>query len=185
MDYFRLIAFLGAALIGVQVPSFVDVYGLQLQAHLNESNLSLSAFQKDADKYFNGDLQQLVSYYQAKPDPIISDGGETIYLLLERNTQLKTAFREFKKSTFNRYTHALYTPLKDIHKETWSSYDYAIKLNTSGIIWALIAGFSLSLLLEITLKSLGLIGQRLFRTKTHRQQSNTQKRKAYDSFELD
>lgn len=185
MDYLRLIAFLGAALIGVQIPSFVDVYGLQLQAHLNESNVSLSAFQKDADKYFDGNLRELVNYYQAKPDPIISDGGATIELLLLRNTQLKTAFSEFSKSIYSRYAHTLYKPLEDIQQETWSSYDYAIKLNTSGIIWALLAGFFISLLLETTLKTLGFIGQRMFRTKPQKPRQSTPNRQSYDRFKLD
>ena len=155
-DYLRLILFLGGALIGVQIPSFVDLYGTRLESHLNESNLSLSTFQKDAEKYFDGDIQRLINHYQKKTDPIIVDGGNNIASILQRNQQLNKAYNDFKHSLFKRYTHTLYQPVETIQKETWSAYDYAIKLNFTGIAWALSMGFMLSILVDALLSLLRL-----------------------------
>lgn len=155
MDYLRLILFLGAALVGVQVPSFVDLYGVKLSSHLQESDLSLSGFQKDADQYFDGDLKKLLSYYQSKTDPIIVDGGNNIGVLLSRNTRLKQAYSEFSQNFYSRYLHTIYSPIRKIQQDTWSSYDYAIKLNTTGIAWALAFGFLFSTLIEGFLRLFG------------------------------
>lgn len=157
MDYLRLVLFLGAALVGVQVPSFVDLYGLQLNSRLQESNLNLNGFQNDADRYFDGDLDKLVLYYQTKTDPIIVDGGNNIQVLLSRNSVLKRAFSEFNKNFYSRYLHTFYSPVNDIQQYAWSSYDYAIKLNTTGIGWALALGFLFSALIEGFLRLCGLV----------------------------
>jgi hypothetical protein len=155
-DYLRLILFLGGALIGVQVPSFVDLYGARLESHLNESTLSLSTFKNDAERYFNGDIQQLINHYQKKSDPIIVDGGNNIASIFERNIRLKDAHQYFENSLFGRYAHTLYQPIEAIKAETWASYDYAIKLNSVGIIWALSVGFILSMLMDTILSLLRL-----------------------------
>lgn len=147
-DYLRLIVFFSAALIGVQVPSFVDLYGQKLESHALESSHSISQFQNDADKYFDGDLKLLVKHYQSKSDPIIVDGGDSIANLLERNIILRSALINFKKNTLSRYQHSLYQPLTEIQKETIDAYDYSIKLNLSGIVWAISAGFLISFLIE-------------------------------------
>jgi hypothetical protein len=156
MDYLRLILFLGAALVGVQVPSFVDLYGVKLNSHWQESKLSLRGFQDDANQYFDGDLQKLVRHYQSKPDPIIVDGGNNIAVLIDRNTKLKQAISEFNQNFYSRYLHTFYSPISEIQQDTWGSYDYAIKLNTTGITWALALGLIFSTLIEGVLRFFGI-----------------------------
>ena len=84
------------------------------------------------------------------------DGGNNIASILQRNQQLNKAYNDFKHSLFKRYTHTLYQPVETIQKETWSAYDYAIKLNFTGIAWALSMGFMLSILVDALLSLLRL-----------------------------
>lgn len=162
-DYLRLILFLGGALIGVQLPSFVDLYEQRLESHLIESRINLGEFQNDADNYFNGDLQQLVRHYKSKSDPIIVDGGSSIAALVERNLLLDDALNKLQRSSLSRYQYSLIQPLAEIQAETLDAYDYSIKLNLQGISWALACGFVISLLIECLLLLFAVLSKRLFR----------------------
>lgn len=162
-DYLRLILFLGGALIGVQVPSFVDLYEQRLESHLVESRINLSEFQSDADKYFNGDLQQLIRHYRSKSDPIIVDGGGSIAVLVERNFLLGDALSKLQQNALSRYQYSLVQPLSEIQTETLEAYDYSIKLNSQGIVWALSTGFSISLIIESLMMLFSSLSKRFYR----------------------
>jgi|AZIJ01.1.fsa_nt_gi hypothetical protein len=168
VDYLRLILFTGGVLLGVQVPAFVDQYGKSLKAHLIESSLSLEQFEKDAKRYFDGDLDQLISHYQSNPDPVIQDGGASIDAIYKRNRDLKMAWATFSKSTYSAYSQVLFTPLADIKDEVWRHYTYTIILNKPAIISGLCCGFLLALLVEASVLIITTLVRKLFgqRTKT-------------------
>lgn len=152
-EYLRLALFVGSVLIGVQVPSFVDQYGQRLESHTIESNRGLQDFQKDADTYFDGDLQRLIAHYQANPDKIINDGGRNILGLYERNQQLKNALEAFSASRLSPYIQTLLSPVPEIRSKAIESYDFTIALNQdaiiAGLLTGLVIGFSLELLLTL------------------------------------
>ncbi len=150
VDYLRLILFTSGLLLGVQVPGFIDQYGKSLQAHLLESSLSLEEFEKDAQRYFDGNLNKLIAHYQNNPDPVIKDGGDSIAAIYNRNLTLTQAWASFTTSAYGAYTHVIFEPLIDIKNEVWSSYTYSIVLNLSAIISGLTCGFLLSLLVELS-----------------------------------
>jgi len=150
LDYLRLILFTSGVLIGVQVPGFIDQYGKSLEAHLIESSISLKEFQEDAERYFDGSLDNLIAHYQNNPDPVIKDGGDSIAAIYNRNLTLTQAWATFTASTYSAYTHVILKPLYDIKNEVWSRYTYSIILSPSAIISGLTCGFSLSLLIELS-----------------------------------
>ena len=150
VDYLRLILFTSGVLLGVQVPGFIDQYGKSLQAHLLESSLSLEEFKKDAQRYFDGDLDKLITHYQNNPDPVIQDGGASISAIHSRNLHLEQAWASFNKNTYSAYSQVLFEPLTDIKNEVWSNYTYSIVLNQSAIISGLCYGFLLALLIELS-----------------------------------
>jgi len=147
---------MGGAFIGVQIPSFVNQYEQRLESHFLESQTNLEGFQVDANKYFNGDIEELIRHYAKDNDPVISDGGESIASLHSRALFLKRSWAEFNASLHHRYWHALASPVKTIRQETWKSYDFAVRLDLSGIIWALGLGLALSLIIELCLNILRL-----------------------------
>ncbi|MDF1832124.1 MAG: DUF2937 family protein [Porticoccaceae bacterium] len=148
-DYLRLLFFTSGLLIGVQVPAFIDQYGKSLEAHLLESTAALREFEKDAERYFDGDLAQLIAHYQKHGDPVIRDGGNSINAIYIRNQVLAQAWKSFTTSSYSAYTHVLLAPLTEIKKEVWRSYTYSIILNPSAIISGLTGGLILSLLIDI------------------------------------
>lgn len=162
IDYLRLLFFTGGVLVGVQVPAFIDQYGKTLEAHLLESSLNLKEFQKDAERYFDGNLDKLIVHYLNNEDPIVKDGGNSIAAIYTRNQTLTQVWKIFTGSTYSAYAHVILNPLKDIKNEVWRNYSYSIILNLSAVISGLTCGFILSLIIDIS--SLLVIGsiQRLF-----------------------
>lgn len=156
LEYLRLGLFVGGALIGVQIPSFVEQYGHRLESHLLESKTSLEGFQLDADKYFDGDIENLIQHYAKNADPVINDGGESIASLNSRSQFLQRSWTEFNASFQQRYWHAFMSPVNTIRTETWAGFDFAVRLDVSAIIWALSLGFILAALIELVLKLTGI-----------------------------
>ena len=150
LDYLRLILFSGGVLLGVQVPGFIDQYGKSLEAHLLESSLSLDEFEKDAQRYFDGSLDKLITHYQSNPDPVIKDGGGSISAIYNRNLRLSQAWATFTTSTYSAYTQVILEPLPEIKNEVWRNYTYSIVLQPSAIISGLSCGFALALLIELS-----------------------------------
>ncbi|RBP53192.1 DUF2937 family protein [Arenicella xantha] len=156
-EYFRLALFVGGVLIGVQVPSFVDQYGQRLAAHTLESDRGLKDFQRDADTYFDGDLQRLITHYQANPDQIINNGGRNIATLYARNKQLQQALTAFSASRLSPYVQTFLNPVSEIRSQAIASYDFTIALNQDAIIAGLLTGLLIGLCLELLLSILKLM----------------------------
>jgi len=167
LDYLRLILFTSGVLIGVQVPGFIDQYGKSLEAHLLESSISLTEFQQDAERYFEGSLDKLIAHYQNNADPVIKAGGDSIATIYNRNLRLAQAWVAFTTDTYSAYTHVILKPVVDIKNEVWHNYTYSIVLKPSAIISGLTCGFALSLLIELSSLLLArVIQQRLPRSQT-------------------
>jgi len=167
IEYIRLCLFFGAALIGIQVPSFVEQYGQRLQSHALESNASLGEFQADADRYFNGDIEELIEHYKNSKDRVFVDGSKSIGAISNRNTLLVRSLEQFNASPVSAYQATFLTPVDDIRKEAWTHYDHSIRLKPISIVWALGLGAVVALLCEIliriTLFVLGLFSKLLFK----------------------
>jgi len=140
-EYFRLIIFVVAMLVGIQAPSFVDQYGKSLESHLRESNLSMQEFQKDADEYFNGDMVQLIGHYLSIKDRVVNSGGENIEDLYLRNMLLKSVSKEFKLNSYRPYIVIFKNMIPDILDEVRENYTFSIILDKIAILLGAIFGF--------------------------------------------
>ena len=157
LEYLRLVLFVGGVLVGIQVPGYVDQYGKRLESHMLESKISLTGFQRDADKYFSGDVQKLIKHYQTNGDEVVKDGGRSINNLYQRNQLLVQAWERFNASNFSPYVQSFVRPMKDISAETWASYSFSIILDIGAILWGLSIGLALSMMVELVLGGLKLI----------------------------
>ncbi len=180
IEYIRLCLFFGAALIGIQVPSFVEQYGQRLQSHALESNASLGEFQADADRYFNGDIEKLIEHYKNSKDRVFVDGSKSIGAISSRNTLLISSLEHFNASPVSAYQATFLTPIDDIRNEAWTHYDHSIRLKPISIVWALGLGALVALLCEVSigfaLLILGLLSKLIFkRSSPSRERSGPRK----------
>lgn len=151
MDYVRLVLFVCGVLIGIQVPAFVEQYGQRLEAHQQEAKLALATFQKDADRYFSGDLSQLVAHYKKNNDPVITDGGHSIDALIKRYTLLTDALTQFRQNQYSPYQQILLQPQRDIQVEVWQGFTHVIVLKPDAIAIGAFIGFLIALLCDLIL----------------------------------
>ena len=152
---------MAGVLIGVQVPGFVDQYGKNLEARLLESSQAVNQFQADADKFFDGDINKLIAYYQAKNDVVITAGANSITAIATRQAMLKTAWQAFNQSTLAQYQHVALAPISDIRSQVWQSYNYLIVLNPIAIGFGLIAGLLLAMILDLFIGLIAMLGSRV------------------------
>ncbi|WP_084684793.1 DUF2937 family protein [Methylohalobius crimeensis] len=163
VDYLRLILFLGGTLIGVQIPGFVDQYGRSLESHFRESKQNLDEFQRDADRYFGGDLEKLIAHYKSDGDRVFYAGGESIDSIYRRNLILKNAVADFRESYFSALSQVFFNPISDIRTEVWENYSYSVKLDFSAILIGLTVGLVVASLAEGLLR--GFMGLARFSLK--------------------
>lgn len=168
-EYIKLVIFVGAILVGIQVPGFVDQYGKNLAAHVSESQHSIAAFQADADKYFAGDLNRLLKHYQQQVDPVIIAGGASIGSLVERNIQLMQALQAFNSSIYSPYRQVFLQPIQEIRAEVWQNYSYTVVLNGTSIVIGILVAVLLLALFEMSLFSCAAVCKKCLNLKNKKE----------------
>ncbi|WP_258405234.1 DUF2937 family protein [Shewanella mesophila] len=171
MDYLRLVLFVCGVLLGVQVPAFVDQYGKALAAHTQEAKQSLAEFQRDADRFFGGDIDRLIAHYKQNPDAVFNAGGESIETIYQRYRLLSEAFAEFNQSTYGGFDQLVMSPLPEIRDQVWQNFSHTIMLDGRAIAIGLLLGFFISILSELCLVLCGKCCHKAYRLvspKRHR-----------------
>ncbi|RUO73234.1 DUF2937 family protein [Idiomarina ramblicola] len=151
-SYLRIILLIIGVLAGIQLPGFVDQYGKSLQAHLIESDRSLDEFRDEAERFFDGSIEELIAHYQASDDKVFQEGGQSIGAIYQRNQQLKQAYTDFSKHAWNAYQQAFFTPVDDIQREVRASFSYTVKLNPGAILFGLVSGLLLAIFGELIVR---------------------------------
>lgn len=164
-EYLKLIIFVGGVLVGIQAPGFVDQYGKSLESRVSESKLSVSEFQDDSDKYFNGDLDKLIDHYDKNDDPVIISGGESIGAIVSRNRYLTLALNEFSQSIYSAYHQVIFNPVAEVRNDVWDNYTYSIILNGSAITIGLVVGLLFLIALELFIHTLKVVSRRFAKSK--------------------
>lgn len=153
-SYLRIILLITGVLAGIQLPGFVDQYGKSLQAHLIESERSLNEFRDEAERFFDGSIEELIAHYQASDDKVFQEGGQSISAIYQRNQRLNQAYRDFSKNALSAYQQAFFTPVSDIQREVRASFSYTVKLNPGAILFGLVSGLLLAIFGEIIVRLL-------------------------------
>ncbi|UCX03193.1 DUF2937 family protein [Shewanella glacialimarina] len=162
MDYLRIILFVCGVLIGIQVPGFVDQYGQRLEAHQLEAKLSLAEFQRDADRFFGGDFNKLISHYRQNNDPVVNAGGESIESIYQRYVLLTEALTQFRQHSYSPYQQLILAPQQDIQVEVWKNYSHVILLKPEAIAIGMLLGLLFAVLCESILSILYLGCRKVF-----------------------
>lgn len=111
-SYLRIILLISGVLAGIQLPGFVDQYGKSLQAHMIESERSLNEFRDEAEKFFDGSIEELIAHYQASDDRVFQEGGQSINAIYQRNQLLEQAYRSFSQNAWSAYQQAFLPQLR-------------------------------------------------------------------------
>jgi hypothetical protein len=154
--YLRLVLFGLGLLIGVQVPGFIDQYSKRVSAHYSEAQKNFAGFQINADQYFSGSVEALITHHEASSDPVFKDEAKTVAALYTRIKNLARELEAMDRPLPSRIVHVVFYPDKEILEETITAYSYTVPLNPDAILCGLVAGLLVALLVEAAL--LGIVG---------------------------
>lgn len=158
-SYLRLVLFAFGLLLGVQVPGFVDDYAKRVEAHLLESEQSLKGFRETAQRFFNGDLDALVTHYRVSNDPVMRSDAQSVAHLVDRSALLAEESRAMQGPWYAQAWHLATAADSELVKETLQAYRYQVLFTPEAIIWGLVSALLLAWLVEaIVLLASGLFG---------------------------
>ena len=155
IDYLRLILFCSGLLIGIQVPAVVNQYEKRIDAHLSEALQILAGFKQTADRYFNGNVDELVKHYESSDDPVFNNDARNIRFISERVAALEAEAKTLAQPALWRVLHVITTPDQQIIQQTMQQYSYMILIDPQALIWGVICGFLIATLLKGILHLLG------------------------------
>ncbi|KXI29254.1 DUF2937 family protein [Paraglaciecola hydrolytica] len=155
-DYVRLILFCAGLLLGIQIPALTDQYTKRVDAKLLESSQLLAGFQLTAERYFKGDIQQLIQHYKQSNDAVFKQDAQNIQFIFERVKRLKDEFAALQGNSLVKAFHVLVRHDSAIMQETLASYSYIIILDPMAFVWGFACALLLSSLVESLMKLLGL-----------------------------
>ncbi|MFT6898882.1 MAG: hypothetical protein ACJA13_003309 [Paraglaciecola sp.] len=101
-------SFAAGLLTGVQVPAFVYQYQKRLDAHMLEAKQSLSGFQQTADRYFAGDVQQLIGHYRNNQDKVFQEDAQSLQHIYQRVALLQSKWNALNGSVFASTYHMVF-----------------------------------------------------------------------------
>ena len=158
-SYLRLALFALGLLVGVQVPGFIDDYSKRVEAHRLESEQGLMGFRETATRFFNGDLQALVTHYQASNDPVMRSDAQSVGYLVDRASFLELEWQAMQRPWYGQVWHLATAADRELIDETYSAYRYQVLLAPQAIAWGLVCALLLAWLVESLLLLLGhLVG---------------------------
>jgi hypothetical protein len=156
-DYLRIILFCGGLLIGIQIPAVVDQYVKRIDAHLTEALDVFAGFQQTADRYFEGNIQDLISHYENSDDIVFRNDATNIRFISNRVTQLMSEQTALKQSALMRTAHVLFFPDNKIFQQTLEQYSYMILINSQALIWGLTSGFLMASFFDLLFYVIGYL----------------------------
>jgi hypothetical protein len=145
LDRLLLVA---AVVGGGLVPGFIAQYRQRLGGRLDQARLDLAPWQKLADQYHHGDLQQLIQYHLGSEDPTFHAEGGLIQSLLATVQQLQQAADALHTSLIQQSGYLLLHADPALTRATFSDWVPTFALSTEGVLFALLFGFSVWLLFQ-------------------------------------
>jgi hypothetical protein len=156
-DYLRIILFCGGLLIGIQIPAVVDQYAKRIDAHLSEALEVFAGFQQTADRYFKGNIQDLISHYKSSDDAVFKNDASNILFISKRVIHLKSEQAALKQSALIRTAHVLFFPDNKVFQQTLDQYSYMILINPQALIWGLLSGFIIASFFDLLFYIIGYL----------------------------
>ena len=148
-SYCRLTVFMLGLLVGVQCPAFMDQYYKRVDAHLLEAKRGLEGFQATADRYFNGDIQALISHYASSESDAIQHDADSLRTIYERARRFNAEMQALQGPWYAVAYHMLLSSNTEVLRETMDQFSHAILLNQQAIVWGIGVGLLMSVGIEL------------------------------------
>ena len=133
LDRLVLIA---AAVSGGLLPGFIEQYRQRLGGRLDQARLDLAAWQKVADQMFQGDLNQLIRYHAASPDPAFRAEAGVIQQLVATVQHLQDAVAALHGSLLQQASYLTLHLDASLARATLVDWTPTLSLSLEGLAFA-------------------------------------------------
>jgi hypothetical protein len=141
--------FLVAAVVaGGLIPGFIAQYRQRLGGRLDQARLDLAPWQKLADQYHHGNLQELIHYHLVSEDPTFHAEGGLIQSLLATVQQLQQAADALHTSLIRQVGYLVLHAEPALTRATFSDWVPTFALSAEGVLFALLFGFGVWLVFQ-------------------------------------
>jgi len=154
--------FAGVLLLGIQVPNFVLQYQQSMSAHYQEVSHQLLQYQAIADRFYAGDMEQLLHTHQQNSVAAIRAEAKIIADLMERYVYLQAQLDGLQnKDLLDKLGNLSGQLDADIAKEVLNHYILAFPLDLQaiyiGVVLALVASVTVQIFFSLIFSLLGKI----------------------------
>lgn len=139
----------GAVVAGGLVPGFIAQYRQRLGGRLNQARLDLEPWQRIADHFQHGDIEQLIQYHLNSSDPTFHSEGAVIRALVATVQQLQGAVDALQSSLFHQMGYLVLHADADLARATFSDWVPTFALSAEGLTFALLFAVAIWLLFHV------------------------------------
>ncbi len=157
--------FASCLLLGIQIPNFIIQYQQNISAHYQEVASQLQQYQFIADRFYAGNIQELLLGHRTNAVAAIRAEAQVISDLIQRNEYLQrevSALQE--KGLVAQLLHLAEHLDVKLANEVLLNYSISVPLNSEAIIVGLVLAFLASIAVHILFAALLF----LFRFKASR-----------------
>lgn len=130
-------------LMGGALQSFIIQYRQRVGGHLDQALLDLNRFQAIADKYHEGNLDELISSYLEHGKTSVHETGVAVKAIETSSQNLQLAFDGLNGNAFEQLWSMFRYSRPDILNATWKSFEPAFSFSQDALIMAGLMGMLL------------------------------------------
>ncbi|MCF7972022.1 MAG: DUF2937 family protein [Methylococcaceae bacterium] len=147
--------FAGCLLLGIQIPNFIIQYQQNISAHYQESVSQLQQYQFIADRFYAGDMHELLLAHRMNTVAAIRAEAQVIADLIQRNEYLQQELSALQdRSLVQQLLHLTKHLDFKLANEVLFNYSMSVPLNSDAIVIGLVLAFLCSIALHLVLASL-------------------------------
>ena len=127
-----------AAVAGGLIPGFIAQYRQRLGGRLDQAKLDLEPWQKLADQFYHGDIDQLIQYHLASTTPTFHAEGAVISNLVATVHQLQGAVDALHASLASQAAYLALHADPGLVRATLADWVPTFALSGEGLVFALV-----------------------------------------------
>jgi Protein of unknown function (DUF2937) len=150
-----------AAVAGGLLPGFISQYRQRLGGRLDQARLDLQPWQSLADRFYHGDIEQLIHYHLSSSDPKIQAEGVIIRSLVATVQQLQSAVDALHASLYHQIAYLALHADPGLVRATFGDWVPTFSLSAEGLLFALLCAVAVWVIFHALWWLLGFIARRL------------------------
>jgi len=147
--------FAGCLLLGVQIPNFIIQYQQNISAHYQEAFRQLQQYQFIADRFYAGNMQELLLGHRTNAVAAIREEAQLIADLMQRNDYLQQQLSALQdRSLVQQLLHLAEHLDVKLANEVLLNYSISVPLSSDAIVVGLVLAFLGSIALHLLFAAL-------------------------------